>query len=249
MTVPVKASAAEVGLPAEVGEAPSGILGLLHLAIERGVPVETLERLEQLHERVVARAAAAQFARDLAAFQRECPPIPKTSTAQVVTTKGAKFSYRYAELDEIARTVTPRLSQRGMSWTWDSEVRDGMVRCTCTLRHENGHAITATFAAPVESSAGMSEQQKHAAALTYARRQSLIQVLGLTTTDPDTDGAGGRAPETITAEQVEALEDLIAEVKADKAKFLRWLRVERLEDVPVSQFQPAVQALRRKGGA
>jgi len=167
---------------------PSAIIDLLQVAIEHNLPVETLERLQALHERVSDRAAANEFARELAAFQEECPPIVKSSTAKVMTRGGVNYSYKYAELDQIARTVRPLLARRGFSYTWDSDVRDMALHCVCILRHVNGHFEKANFSAPVESAAGMSEQQKHASALTYARRQSLVQVLGLTTTDPDTDG-------------------------------------------------------------
>lgn len=230
---------------------PTAIIELLQTAVEHGLPVETLERLQALHERVSDRAAATEFARELAAFQEECPPIAKTSTANVTSKTGARYSYRYAELDQIARVVRPFLAKRGFSYTWDSEVRDRMLHCVCVLRHVNGHAERANFGAPVESPAGMSEQQKHASALTYARRQSLVQVLGLTMTEPDTDGAN---PEPITAAQADDLRDLIEECGANLTRFLKWAKIERLEDLPARDFESAVNTVRavgerKKGGA
>lgn len=234
--------------------APTEIVDLLRAAVEHGLPVETLERLQALHERVSDRAAATEFARELAAFQEECPPIAKTSTANVVTLKGARYSYTYAALDTIARTVRPLLAKRGFSYTWDSEIRDKvLLHCVCILRHVNGHSERANFQAPVESSAGMSEQQKHASALTYARRQSLVQVLGLTTTEPDTDGA---KLEPITQDQADDLRALIESEGANLARFLKWAKVQRLEDLPSRDYESAVntiraagQARREKGGA
>jgi hypothetical protein len=220
---------------------PSAIVDLLQLAIEHKLPVETLERLQALHERVSDRAAATEFARELAAFQEECPPIAKTSTANVVTKGGARYSYTYADLDQIARTVRPLLGARGFSYTWDSDVRDKTLHCVCILRHVNGHSERANFSAPVESSAGMSEQQKHASALTYARRQSLVQVLGLTTTEPDTDAAN---PEPITQDQADDLRELIEAAGANLTRFLRWAKIERLEDLPARDYESAVNTVR-----
>lgn len=229
---------------------PNAIIDLLQAAVDRGLPVETLERLQALHERVSDRAAATEFARDLAAFQQKCPPIAKKSTAKVTTKSGVQYTYRYAELDQIARTIAPFLAELGLSYTWDSDLRDKILHCACTLRHVNGHSIKATFSAPVESAAGMSEQQKHAAALTYARRQSLIQVLGLTTTEPDTDGAN---PEPITQQQADDLRALIQEVGANLTRFLKWAKIQRLEDLPARDYESAVNSVRavaekRKGG-
>ena len=240
------------GVPVEPTElvvhqtTPNAIVELLHLAVEKNLPVEMLERLQALHERVSDRAATIEFARELAAFQDECPPIVKTSTAKVMTRGGVTYSYKYAELDQIARTVRPLLARRGFSYTWDSDVRDKALHCVCILRHVNGHFEKANFSSPVESSAGMSEQQKHASALTYARRQALVQVLGLTTKEPDTDGGN---PEPISQEQADDLRALIEQAGAKLTRFLKWAKIERLEDLPARDYESAVNTVRATGEA
>lgn len=213
--------------------------------------VEALEKLVALHERVESRRAASEFAEAMANFQAECPAIPKTSKAKIQTKSGTGYSYTYAELDQIAKTVGPHLHSHGISYSWDSSIDSNRLRCTCTLRHRNGHSVGATFECPVDSQAAMSDAQKHAAALTYARRQSLIQVLGLTTCDPDNDG-GQTNPATITENQIAAIECLLSEVGADRAKFLDWLHVGTIEEIPANSYRQAITALeqkRRKGTA
>lgn len=222
-------------------DSPNAITQLLSLAIDRGVSVETMEKLVALHERVADRAAAIEFAEALADFQNECPPIPRTSTANVATKSGTKFSYKYAELDTIAVTVRPLLHSRGFSYTWDSEIRERLLSCVCTLRHINGHRETATFTCPIESDAGMSAQQKVAAALTYAKRQALIQVLGITTTEPDTDAAN---PATITKEQAANLRDLLEQSGKDEARFLQYMGVSSYADIRASDLQKATNAIK-----
>lgn len=222
---------------------PNAVTELVHLALERNLPVETLERLVALHERVTDRQAASEFADALAQFQSECPPITKTSTGRVVTNSGANYSYTYAELSHIAQVVGPLLHSKGFSYSWDSEIKDKMMSCTCTLRHVNGHKVTASFICPTEARAGMSEQQKFAAALSYAKRLSLIQVLGITTADPDTDGAN---PEVITKEQVAELRALAAEVNADVTKFLKYVGYSSFEEIARKDFNMARTALSAK---
>lgn len=236
--VPIK-TASMVAAPVD-----ESVMGLLRMAVERGVPVEALEKLVALQERYQDRQAQREFAAALADFQAKCPPIPKNSTATIVSEqKGTKFSYSYAELDTIAETVRPFLHALGLSYSWDSTVTDQVVTCTCTLRHRNGHQITASFAAPVDSAGRMSVTQRHASALSYARRQSLVQVLGLTTTEPDDDAGES---EVITAEQVATLEAFIEEVGADRGKFLVWLKVGSLAEVRTSQYGAAITALQQK---
>jgi hypothetical protein len=228
---------------------------LFKLAVEKG-GVDALERLAALHERMMDRDSAREFAAAMAAFQEECPPVRKTSTAKVVTKSGGSYSYAYAELDEIARTVRPILHRHGLSYSWDSTLSESgaMLRCVCTVSHANGHKASATFEAPTEAvTQAMSPQQRHAAALTFARRQSLIQVLGLTTCDPDADGAS--EPEAkITPEQVLVLEALIDKRPAgSRSRLLDWISAEwnstTLEQIPASKFDWLVADLKQKIGA
>lgn len=222
---------------------PDRVFDLMETALASG-KVEDLERLVALHERMTALQAARDFASALAEFQAACPPVPKSSHAKIVTKGGTSYGYDYAELDAIARHVGPELHRHGFSYAWDSELRDGYLRCVCTLRHANGHAATATFTAPVASPSAMSDQQKHAAALTYARRQSLVSVLGITTGEPDPDGAP--AGPTLTDEQVVEIEEMLELGKVDAGKFRAFLGVERLHEIPASRFDEVKGILKRK---
>lgn len=218
---------------------------LLELAIKQGdkFSVEALERLVALHERVSATRAASEFADAMAAFQEECPPIAKKSRTRYTTKAGIQVKYTYAELDEIARTIGPLLHPRGLSYSWDSSVDGSLMTCVCTVRHVNGHSQTASFASPVDTEAKMSGPQRHAAALTYARRQSLVQALGLTTADPDTDAI---PTETISEHQATNLESLLADSGANRQRFLDYLGVEEIADIRECDFQAAVAALEAK---
>ncbi len=218
---------------------------LLEAAVDKNLPVESMEKLVALYERVADRQAASDFAAAMAAFQAECPPIPKTSTAKIATTSGANYSYTYAELDEIAKVIGPALHGRGLSYSWDSTVTDGQLVCTCTVRHANGHSQPASFACPIDDRAKMSEPQKYAAALTYARRQSLIQALGLTTTDGDSDGAD--LDERIGPGQIKTIESLIDDSGADVVRFLKFVNVDRIEDIRTGDhYESAVSMLEGK---
>jgi hypothetical protein len=224
---------------------PAAVLALMAQAVEKGMAVDTMESLQRMFHAEQDRAAAREFADAMAQFQATCPAIPKSSTAKVTSKRtGATFQYTYAELDQIAETVKPHLHGLGMSFSWDSAFTDRMVTATCTLRHRNGHAAVSHFSCPTDSDSAMSGQQQHAAALTFAKRQSLIAVLGLTTTEPDAEGPG--VGELIGQSQEALLDALIEEVGADKAKMLKWLGVASLASIPVSDYVRAVNALEQK---
>lgn len=226
--------------------APSETRDLLKAAIEKG-GVDAIERVAALYERSEARAAARSYHGAMTRFSAAMRPIEKTAQANIVSKTGAKFGYTYAPLDTIARAISEPLKDAGLSYTWDSEFKEGMISVICTVRHIDGHTQTATFTCPTESPAGMSAQQKVAAALTFGRRQSLVQALGLSSCDADSDGAnppsGG---EVISDKEAADLDCLIGEVDADCVKFLTWLKVDSIQEIQKSDYLRAVRALEQK---
>lgn len=246
----------EITRRAEGAVAPVGdgeIMGLLARAVEAGASVEALERLVALKERVDRENARRAFFDALSRAQDEMPEVPKSRTAQIATRSGASYSYRYAALEDITRTIRPVLRRHGLSYAWDVTQGENALVVSCVLRHVDGHEERASFPVPVDSGSRMSAAQANGAALTYGRRQSLIAVLGLTTADGDVDGADVGAPaDRITPQQAADLDALIDEVGADQRKFLQWAGVERLEDLTQDKYQAAVRVLERRrqqGGA
>lgn len=222
------------------------VMGLMQQAIERGVSVDALGKLVELQERVMRRRAELEFSQARAEFQNVCPPIPRSSKAKITTKSGTSFEYAYADFEQVVETVRPHLHARGFSFTFDSETDGKMLTCICHLRHANGHTIASRFALPTESASAMSEQQKYGAALSFAKRQSLVSVLGLALTDPEPEG--GSVSEPITAEQAANLSALIAETGVVLTKFTHHFGVARLDVMRQNQYPEAVALLeaRRK---
>lgn len=237
---------AEIGtavVPKDVEEAN----GLLRLALEReDLSVDVLERLVALQERVTDRSARAEFFEALARFQDEVPEIRKSETASIATKGGGKYSYTFAPLEVVTRTIKKPLRDNGLSYSWTTEGMNGTsLNVVCILRHIGGHEERASFPVPTETNAAMSGAQKNGAALTYGKRQSLTSVLGLTTADEDTDGADDRGA-YIDEKQVADLDALVEEVGADREKYLEFLGVAHLEALRIRDLPRAISALERK---
>ena len=229
------------GLPMLTEPEEPTILQLMKMALEKGGDaVSQIERLVDLKLKMDAVAAAREFNQAMADFQAECPPIAKTSTARILTKGGTSYSYQYAELDEIAKTVNPLLAKRGLSYGWDATFSDKMLTCICTVRHVNGHSIPANFTLPIENPSAMNDQQKVGAALTFAKRYSLISALGITTGEPDSDGAN---PATISDEQQTLLQAKLEEYGLDKQRFLAYMHVRSLAEIPATNFTAALNAV------
>jgi hypothetical protein len=238
---------------APVGSDPASLMAL---AIQHGGAdaAEVIERLTRLQVEMQDRADRRELFAAIARFQKECPPIKKTSTAEIAGQSG-KFSYSYADLETIADTISMALHLNSLSYSWDTEANDAGTRMkvTCVLRHINGQSVTSTFDCPTDSRAGMSPQQKFSAAQMYGRRMSLCQVLGLVAVDVPDAVANQNDAAKVTAEQAANLSAMADEVlDADARKrFMAYLGVEAFADVPESRLAEALAALgrKRKGAA
>lgn len=153
-------------------------------AIASNASVEVLERLFTLHTQVEDRNAKSAFVGALAEFQKECPVIQKTKK---VNNKDGTLRYQYAPLDGIHEQIKSALSGAGLSYSWDVKNPDKMMEVTITLTHVQGHSVTSTLGIPIATEGFMTEPQKYASAQTYAKRYTLLNVLGITTADEDTD--------------------------------------------------------------
>lgn len=226
---------------------PASIEKMLTAAIEKGLSVEQMKELVGLHRQVSDHQAEIEFARAMAGFQADCPVIPKSSKASVVTKSGASYSYKYAELDQIAEVINPIARKYGLSYSWDTEFGEKMLTCTCTVRHVNGHKEKSKFACSTEpSSPGMNKQQESAAALTYAKRQALVQAFGLTTGEPDTDGASDEVILDDQATELQAfVESVVPEAEREDwlRRFWKYMGVKRFVEIKKRDMNKAVKAV------
>lgn len=231
-------------LPDGAAESEATGTALIHFAIEKGVSVEVLERLVALQERVAQRNAEMAMAQALAAFQEECPPVPRTKIAEVKKDGRKVYEFPFAPYEEIARVIRPFLTKHGLSYTHDAAIGNGQVTVVCTLQHIEGATRKATFSAPVDNSGGKNPVQAVASSRQYGRRYSLIDVLGLVTED---EAEGGEpAVEPVAESQAADLESLADEVGVDKVKFLDWLGVESFAAIPKDWYKRAERALENK---
>lgn len=228
---------------------------MMMLAIEKYGPegaesgVAVLERLMNMKWEQEKRDAQKEFTRLLAEFQAECPLIPKTAKVSYASSKGGDVDYAYAPLDTITEITRPLLAPRGFSVSWDTETifENGkpFIRAKARLLHQNGHSIESTFTLPVPDKIGnMSEDKRHSAIKTKATREAVGIVLGLVTTDDDTDG-NAEDPTTISAELAVDLQKKVKAAEMPEDKFLKFMGVKQYPDIKVSDYRQALMAIRQ----
>jgi hypothetical protein len=159
---------------------------ILRYAVDKGASVETIERLMAVRRELQGERAKGAFDEALAAFQAECPVIEKRKS--VMNKDGRSVRYKYAPLDDIVAQVKGLLQRHGFSYTLNAEVDKNCVKAICKITHREGHSQESSFQVPIDPTAFMSEAQKFAASLTFAKRYAFCNSFGILTGDEDTDG-------------------------------------------------------------
>ena len=247
--LPVEIEAGSV----EVFERPAmpDVAHLMEVALQHGEGgVAALERLVGLQEHMMRVQAENALAHALAQFQAECPMIQQSKTASIATKSGGSYSFTYAPLDVIARTIRPHLKKHGLSYAFDSTLEGIMLTVTCKVRHADGASVEGTFTATTESKSGASATQKQGGAHTYGKRQALASALGLITTNADSDAMGEAVDsKPIGESDLRKIRALIKTKGADVDKLLAYVGVFSLADIPASSFGMVIRTLEAKADA
>lgn len=184
-------------------------------AIDKNVPVETMEKLLAMRKSLKEEQAKAEYNKALAEMQHECPPITKSKS--VMEKDNAKVRYKYAPLDDVISQVKDLLHKYGFSYSFNSRSKkenEKIQIITCTARHIGGHSETAEFELPIDSNTFMSEIQRHGSTLSYAKRYAFCEVFGFVPSGEDNDGQDKEKGESknapMTPEQKEEIEKRLA---------------------------------------
>lgn len=187
-------------IPAETqSKNESEVAIFIQQAIENKLPVEVMEKLFTLQEKVKAQRAKEEFVRALAGFQAEVPVIKKTK--QVLNSDGRTIRYQYAPIDSIIEQIKRPLADNGLSFTWEIENKTGFIKATAKVTHIFGHTETSSFEIPIDTKGYMTVPQQYASALTFAKRYALCNALGISTADEDTDATDVNIPPNVKSEK------------------------------------------------
>lgn len=201
-----------------------------------------------------AHAAEKAFNDAMAAAQKDMGVI----ATNMVNTQTRS---RYADYAQIDRALRPIYTEHGFALSFnDGEgAPEGWVRIICHVTN-SGHTRTYHKDMPADGKGArgndvMTKTHAVGAAQQYAMRYLLRMIFNVAVGEGDTDG---NAPaEQITDEQALNLNDLIdTVVERIGAKrpgyvetFLKFMKVDRIEDIPAGQYQKAVTAINSTGAA
>jgi ERF superfamily protein len=174
------------------------IQSLIEQAVANNAGVDVLERIFSLAKDVRAEQAKEAWNRAMVEFQKACPVISKNGKASIQAGAG-RFSYTYATLDSVMGAIVPLMTELDLSVSWRHRVESGKVTANCRISHGLGHfEESGEVAMPIgEDRSGANAAQKVGIALTYAKRYSLLSIVGIAPEDdPDAQGTdAAREPE------------------------------------------------------
>ena len=178
------------------------------------------------------------------------PRIVKGGTVGYKEDKNDKKSatveaFKFARYEDIDAVVRPLLVAEGFSLSFNTEQREG-GGCIMhgTLSHKDGHSRTASIPLALDLSGGKNNIQAMGSTTSYGRRYTMCMLLNIVTVGEDDDGKGDE--DVLETEKAVEIDLLIVEVKADKAKFLKFMGTDDVRHIKSADYQKALNALRAK---
>jgi len=226
---------------------PANILDIIsRAASDPNIDVAKTEKLLEMYERIAGRNAEVAFNQAMKAAQEEMPKILRNKENQ-------QTNSRYADLEQVNAAIVPVYTKQGFSLSFgtaDCPIA-GHFRITCLVSHVAGHSRTYQADIPADMTGMKGNQNKTAthgfgSTMSYGRRYLTLLVFNITLTNDDKDGNQGA--ETVNDEQVANILALLTETSSDKDKFLRYLKVSSLSDIPASNYSTVIKLLESKRG-
>lgn len=174
---------------------------LLQQAMDKGLDLDKLERLMEMHDKWEKKEAKKSFLDALSKFQTIVPELKKTRTANISPKSGGPaFKYKYADLGSITSSIKKALNECGLSYRWEFQESGEKLKVTCFISHLNGHTECTSMEAGKDASGAKNDIQQKGSTQTYLQRYTLIGALGLSTAEEDVDGRGHKRSEPIEEE-------------------------------------------------
>lgn len=237
--------------PQAVAVSQSNATTLLQ-AIERAASnpetdMDKMERLFDMHQKMLKQEAEAEFNAALARAQLHIEPVAHNATNDQTRS-------RYAKLAAINRAIAPIYTAEGFSVSFDTadSPKDGYLRVLATLSHARGHSRVYHMDLPPDEAGAKGNVNKtkvHATGSTnsYARRYLVCMIFNVTTEDDNDGNANEKVmPDNQRDGFLEEIEELSGMPAADEL----WKRIadacQKIGDIASYEVLKSSMAKRRK---
>ena len=212
-------------------------------ASDPNVDAEKMEKLWHLHERISARQAEIAFNTAMNACQKEIPAVFRNKINEEKTS-------RYADLEQLDKVARPIYTRHGFALSFGTAdcPLPGHARQTCLVSHTGGFSRLYQGDLPLDLTGPKGNPNKtgvqgFGSSMSYGQRYLTKMIFNIALTNEDNDGEGGGDNDTISEEQIANIEALLTELGKDKKKFLRWAKVDSLDQIVVGAYSETIKTL------
>lgn len=216
-------------------------------AVNPAVDIDKMRALLDMKREIDAHQAQVEFNIAMRLAQGE---IGRVATDK----KNNQTHSDYASYAALDRVVRPVYTKHGfaLSFNTGDAGTPETVRVLCDVSHIGGHTKTYKVDMPADgkgAKGGDVMTKTHAAgsAMQYGQRYLLKLIFNVAIgLDDDGNAAGKKQVESITEHEAANLKALADEVKANMPDFLRFFKIERLEQLPKDRLKQAMSMLEAK---
>jgi hypothetical protein len=219
------------------------------VATDPNIPMERLEKLLDMKERMEDRALA-QIAREaernyhaaMADCQAEIPAIKKNK-------KNDHTRSTYADLQAIEEYAMPIIHRHGFSVSFTpAGQKDGSQLIRWKVAHKSGHMETDIAEVPIDAAGSQGKVNKTSTQAfgstnTYGRRYLLCMLFNIATGD---DNDGNQTSNPITKAQLQELRNLLDQTGSAINTFCNMWGINALPELLQANFEPAMKQLNHK---
>jgi hypothetical protein len=174
--------------PADVSN-PSATLAMIErVALDPSADIDKMERLLQMHERLLERDARAAYTAALAAMQPDLPSIVERGK---IKNNSGGITSTYALWEDINAAIKPVLQKHGFALSFRTSTREKEVHVVGILAHRGGHQETTEITLAADNSGAKNAVQSVGSSVSYGKRYAAGALLNLTTHGEDDDGRLG----------------------------------------------------------
>ena len=178
------------------------MMQLLSMAVDRGAPIETVERLAKLQREMVEYQAKLAFDKAMQQAQSGMRRVGADATNPQTRSK-------YVTYGKLDATLRPIYSQAGFALSFDTaQSGPDTIEVLCYVSHQDGHTRTYRVNMPADGKGAkggdvMTKTHATGAAMSYGMRYLLKMIFNVAVGEDDDDGNLGT-----TVSEAELLEKL-----------------------------------------
>jgi len=222
-----------------LAHAEPSIGAMLSKALDKDTSPEGIKALCDAFVTMDDRKKREEFQTAFTMAQKEIPPVRKDAFR--VITAGVKAPY--ASRTAIQKHLALHLPAYGLSYSLEQSIDKEGVHVVCEVSHVNGQSKRY----PYTEAWGAQGDSKTSKTTTTAIRGALSLAFGLVIDDPETpeEKAENESP-TLTPDQIDSMRSLLAEVGGDESRFLKFVQVERFDDIKQSNYANIMRDIEKK---